>query len=247
MTMILVCLLSFAMPLAAAQDTAGEPSAPSSEARRLLDEAQANEDAGRYGVAFEGYMALYEEMRRNGLPRAPIALWNAGRALRQMPGREADARDTLQRFLDESTGLTDDPQVRDWRSTAVEHIAELDARSADDRPSETEPGPAADDGGGISPIGPVVMGVGGAVLIAGGILGLLALLDGSDLRDQCGGDVCPPSRADEIDDLELRSALADGLLFGGAAIAVTGLVLTFVLDADSETEQPVALRLGAAL
>jgi hypothetical protein len=232
----------------AAQDapSGSEDQSPAAvEARRMIGEAAAHEEAGRFGLAYDGYMAVYEHMRTTGLPRAVVALFNAGNALRRVPGREADTRDVLQRFLDESTALNDDPRMRDFRSNALTYIAEIDARS----PREEGGDPVvADTSGGISPIGPIVMGAGGALLIVGAILGILSLSDADELRTTCGGDVCPPTEQDRIDDLALTSGLADGFLFGGAAIAAVGLVLTFTLDGGStETAEPATARWTPAI
>src|SRR5690606_12625608 len=98
---------------------------------------RAHVEAERWALAAEAYRELYDFSREHGAPQAPIALWNVGLALLRVPGREAEARDAFQRFLDESTTLTDDPQVRDWRSTALEHIAELEARISSSDASAT--------------------------------------------------------------------------------------------------------------
>jgi len=214
------------------------------EARRLLVEAQDHSDAGRHALAAERYLTMYDVMHEAGLPRASIALYSAGRALAEVPGREREARETLQRFLTESTTLTDDPQVRDWRSNAVEEITELDARievaapEEEDAPNEIASAPP--EGGTISPVGPIVLGIGGAAVLAGLITGGVALAEGDDLRARCGGSVCPDSDQGRIDNVTALSNATDALLFGGAAVAVVGLVLTLVLREGDSAEGPRA-------
>jgi hypothetical protein len=230
-------------PLAAAQQ--GEPSASdhADEARRILSEAQAHDDAGRYALAYERYIDLYEHMRASALPRAAVALWNAGIALRQVPGREADARDTLQRFLDESTSMTGDPQVRDWRSTAVEHIAELDARTRQDEP-EPEVAP---DPGGLSPVGPIVLSIGGAIVVAGLVLGGVALSVDGDFEDMCPSRMnCDESTRSTYDRATTLAGIADAMWITGAVTGLVGLVLTFALSSDDSVADVTvgALSLG---
>ena len=85
-------------------------------------------------------------------------------------------------------------------------------------------------GGSISPIGPVVLGAGGAALLAGAIVGAITLAEDGALGAAC------PSRLDCSPDLMSRSstmtalaATTDVLLAVGAAAAITGLVLTLTL------------------
>ncbi|MEM9191133.1 MAG: hypothetical protein AAGF12_18265 [Myxococcota bacterium] len=250
-----VSLLSVAFFLAmgtsaAAQDDPSEGARV--EARRLLEEAQTHEAEGRMGMAAESYFEMHRVMRQAGLERAPVALYSAGAALAQIPGREVDARDALQRFLDDSTTLTEDAQVRDWRSDALEQLTELNARIG---PAETTdpdvsdvpppPGPAPtpeSESGGISPVGPIVMGVGGALLIGGAIAGIVSLGEASDIEDQCPDlDRCDPSLQGDYDAMRDLSLTADILLGVGLAAAVAGLVLTLTLSSGSEEDPAVSM------
>jgi hypothetical protein len=92
----------------------------------------------------------------------------------------------------------------------------------------------------MSPVGPIVLGVGGAALIAGVVTGSLALRDGDALRSRCGGLVCSETETDDVSAVEALSNATDALLFGGAAVAVTGLVLTLVLQERVPVEPAVA-------
>lgn len=255
---------------AAAQERPEEPDIPPdvrARGRRLQDEARAHVEAERWALAAEAYRELYDFSREHGAPQAPIALWNVGLALLRVPGREAEARDAFQRFLDESTTLTDDPQVRDWRSTALEHIAELEARisssdasaTGDDDGDAHAPNdahgsndvPAPSSGGGISPIGPVLLGTGVLSLGVAGVFGALALTCESDLRNRCGGLVCldTPEHRGINDEMRLFGGVTDVLLVAGGLVAVTGLILTFTLTeggAGSATTATATLRPGGA-
>ncbi|MBZ0118538.1 MAG: hypothetical protein K8H88_16160 [Sandaracinaceae bacterium] len=213
------------------------------ELRRLLGEADAHFEAGRHALAFQGYMALHARMEELGMPRATVALWNAGRALAQVPGREREAREILQRFLDGSTAFANETDVAEFRSAAVARIAELDARiGSANATSVSEPAgpppPAASAS--MSPIGPVLLGIGGAALITSFIVGGVALAQGDTLRAECGG-VCTEAERPRANDVQLLSGITDALLFGGAAIAVTGLVLTLLLRDGPNPPSSVAL------
>ena len=89
---------------------------------------------------------------------------------------------------------------------------------------------STDAGGGISPVGPVLLGVGGAALIGGVIAGLVVLDRDGQLEDVCGDDDRCPSSAEAIaDERRTLAAVTDALLIGGGVVAATGLILTLVL------------------
>ncbi|MCC6877833.1 MAG: hypothetical protein IT378_26215, partial [Sandaracinaceae bacterium] len=85
-------------------------------------------------------------------------------------------------------------------------------------------------GAAISPIGPIVLGVGGAVLVAGVIVGAIALAEDGALGAACPSRVgCPPDLMSRSSSMTALAATADALLVLGAAAAITGLVLTLTL------------------
>jgi hypothetical protein len=258
---ILCALLALASPSAQAQDDATE-----TRARQLLAQAQAHYDGGRKALAAQTYLELYELLREAGHPRAPIALWNAGNTLTDVPGRERDAIETLRRFLDESTALTDDQDVRDWRSEAVSLIDELEARvgpephgaateqlsepAEDARVAEPPDDMSGEEGGGgISPIGPIVLGVGIATAAVGGVLGALALVRDGELAGRCAERTCLDTPENRATNHEMRtlSIAADAMLVAGGLIAIGGIALVLVLNdggSAPETNATATLRVG---
>jgi len=209
------------------------------EARQVLEEAQAHEAAGRHAMAAQRYLDLYDVMRAAEMPRAPIALWSAGLALSELTGREEEALRVLRQFQSESTTLTDDAQVRDWRSNAISLIAELEARvpaatqTAPEevvQPSETAPAEVTERAEHPSAVGPIVLGAGGAALVAGIVIGALSLGMDGEFRDACA-DVsrCPSDLMPQYDEMRAFSTAADVLMVSGGVIAAVGLVLTFAL------------------
>lgn len=108
-----------------------------------------------------------------------------------------------------------------------------------------EPTPAHDQSGGessISPIGPIVLAVGGAVLVAGVIAGIVSLDQNAALHELCPDDVCAdtPQMRDRQREMLTLSNVADVLWIGGAVIAATGLVLTLVLREEAEVSATAA-------
>ncbi|MCZ7677818.1 MAG: hypothetical protein M5U28_03175 [Sandaracinaceae bacterium] len=221
----------------------------------------AHVEAERWALAAEAFRQTYELGREYNVPQAPIGLWNMGLALMRIPGREAEAIDIFRRFLDESTTLTDDAEIRDWRSTAVEHIAELEARigsgeasteegreedageHVDETAADAQPVPSG--GGGISPIGPIVLGAGILGLGIGAVLGALALVDDGALNTRCGGTACPDTAENHGTYSEMWSlaAASDVALIVGGLAAVTGLVLSIVLRETQAEPNTVQARL----
>lgn len=233
------------------------PSAASAQGDRArlevaLQEAEAHEQGGRPALAAERYLEAYDLMRRAQMRNAPLVLWNAGHQLAQVPGREREAIDVIRRFLSESTPLADEmAQVRDWRSRALSELDELEARAT---PSSELAEPTGEtesetsSGGGISPIGPIVMGIGGAALIPGLIVVGVAFAQDQDLRSRCPTQVgCDPAIPD--DDVESTRNLGiagDVTWIAGAAVALTGLVLTLVLEETDDDEPGTAFQLQGA-
>jgi hypothetical protein len=244
-------LFVLASSLAHAQEPTAEVRA---EMVRIHGEAGAHAEAGRHALAAERYLDLHELMRREGLPRAPVPLWDAGLELMQLPERARDARDLLQRFLDESTALASETDVAEWRSSAIARIAELDARiraGGNDREGDRRGAPPR-SAGGPHPVGPITLGVGILAIAVGAVFGAVALVMDNELWDSCGGMVAcldTPEHRSAYDETRLFAGVTDVLLVAGGIIAITGLVLTFTLTEgaadESGRERPSAdVRLG---
>jgi len=84
-------------------------------------------------------------------------------------------------------------------------------------------------------------GTGAAALVAGGVVGVLALKSASDAKDDfpesCSGSTCPASRRGEIEakteSARTLGSVSNGLLIGGA-VALAGGVVWWLLDPGSE-------------
>jgi hypothetical protein len=88
----------------------------------------------------------------------------------------------------------------------------------------------------------VVLGVGGAALITGGIFGGLAWSQKSDLAAECPDRQCPPAHHADNNSYGTKKTVASIGLIGGAALVGAGLVLYFTAPSRSGEQQA---RLGA--
>src|SRR5690606_32952380 len=89
----------------------------------------------------------------------------------------------------------------------------------------------------------VLVGVGGASLVAGGVTGGLALAGASDLESRCPDRRCTIADQSDYDtNVALGWTSTITLAVGGALVATGGLLL--ILDAGDEEEGMQALRLG---
>ena len=235
----LLCLLSVSS-LASAQDTR-------ERARQVVEEAAAHAREGRHALAAERYLDGYALMREAGMHNAPLALWSAGDQLAQIPGREQEAIETIRRFLEESAVLADEAaQVRDWRSNALSLLDVLEARaprgpSSDLSPPDDDATPTTQSSSGISPVGPIVMGAGGAALLAGVIIGAVSLTQASDFRGACDDlTMCPAALRPQYDEMRAFSAAADVLYVAGGLTAALGLVLTLTITEGSDETPTVS-------
>lgn len=143
----------------------------------------------------------------------------AGVVLRafEIPDGDEPARQVRETFLQQ----TDEARVR-------ESVAQLASALGN-------PSPASPSGGGaISPIGPIVLGVGGAAMIAAAIVGGISLAQASSVSSMCADPArCPPSLRPAYEEMRAFSGVADGLFVGGLLVATLGVVLTFTVTDGS--------------
>lgn len=98
--------------------------------------------------------------------------------------------------------------------------------------AEKPPEEKSSGGGNMAPAA-VLYGVGGAALVAGGVLGGLAFKQTSDTEDLCGGTTCPPQYADDVA-LAQDYGTASTVLFAAGGLAVAAaVILTFTVGLDS--------------
>ncbi len=197
--------------------------------QQARDEAQAAFARGEELFSHDDFARAEAEFRRaydlmRGHPNQPLILVNIGRSVEQQGGRDSEALALYEQMLAETSELAEQNEgARDARRIAQERSAALHARGVT-------------SGGSISPIGPVVLGVGAAVAIAGAIVGGLALAERESVLSTCVDSRCPPDVERDAAGIEELALAADALLFGGLAIAATGLILTLVLPGSDRMQ-----------
>ncbi len=226
------CVLAFSIAgssLAAAQDD--DPRV--SSARATFEQAEADYAAGRFLDAAAGYERSYALLVEVGRDTAPLVLFNIGSAY-DRAGRAAEARAAYQRFVDEAR--PDLPGIGDRIEQARARIVVLGPGPATVAPTAAAPAssaPAESGGGGISPVGPIVLAAGGVLVITGLIVGGVALGRDGDLGVACPSrQSCPAALRPEYDEIRALALAGDVLWIGGAVAAAAGLVLTLALPGD---------------
>lgn len=232
----------------------GQPSANQDEVDRLMQLAVQAYDEKRYDDAVASFEAAY------ALDKDPNFLFNIGR-VHEEAGNLEEALAYYRRFVAE-------PGVAlESREEAVEHIKvlqeTLDVMAPDETPEEPaepapvqegpepEPAPApaeptSDRKPGVAArnTGFVLLGVGGAAGIAGGILGGVARADATTLANTDD----PEAREQLVQRARNEALAADILLLTGTTLAVTGLIVTIAgvvtkRKADKQTAHIDGLRL----
>ncbi len=222
---------------------------PSQAARDAFDRATELYQQGAFLQAADAFIRSYELM--DGSSRQYLIAFNVGQSFFDAQ-QWTQAREWLRRYI-ASAGSEDDLrpraetmlreiETRESLSHSGETTEQRDARRA---PSSATTG---DDDGAISPIGPIVAGVGAAALVAAAITGAVAASAYSSIRKQCADGVCPESRRTDVDRVGTLALTTDILWVSGAVLAALGLVLTFVLptgNSSGGTDDPtVAVGFG---
>lgn len=95
----------------------------------------------------------------------------------------------------------------------------------------------------------VLMGTGGAALVAALVTGLVAHADYNSLERQCSGNLCPTSAKDELDEGKTLSVVSTVLTIVGVVAAGAGGALLIIGANESEQRAPrgAQVRLGPGL
>ncbi|MFO0661315.1 MAG: hypothetical protein U0165_16000 [Polyangiaceae bacterium] len=118
-----------------------------------------------------------------------------------------------------------------------------DAKSEPAAPSE--PTQAPRKGSVQRTVGFVALGVGGAALIGGGVVGVLGMGKRSDLDGKCPNGSCPPKYWDDVDTVGRYRTISSIALYSGIALAATGTVLVLTAPKNQETTAWAAPYVGA--
>lgn len=217
-------------------------------ARSLYEVATVHYGSGRLVDAAHEFEEAYR------LSSRPLLLYNAYVAYRDANMR-TDAARTLRAYLDSGA---EDPRRTNLEARLAALEAELEAAHEEGTSTSSDDDADAPDASAPTPpparapsrdlasyVAPVLMGVGGAALIAAAITGGLALSQRDALASACPGGTCDGSRQGDIDTLATLALATD--VVGGigiAALVAGAVVLAVDLSDDGETSR-VALGCGA--
>ncbi|HEY8552903.1 MAG TPA: tetratricopeptide repeat protein [Burkholderiales bacterium] len=227
-----------------AQTAADEAESPAiAEARQRMDVATAAFERGEYAVSLTEFERVYALLE--GHPRRAYVLYNMARANQEL-GRDRAALALFERYLAEAG--PDAPN----RTEAQRHVRELRLRLELDaqqqhapaaepaRTSDEPAGSPTSSGFSPSPLGIAVASVGLAAVVAGAIVGGVALAQDSSARADCDERSCTPEAYASLVDAHTLANAADGLLWGGLGVLAVGAVLTFVLAETGRSETAAA-------
>jgi tetratricopeptide (TPR) repeat protein len=220
MRLVWLLFVPFLAPVTAVAQTDGPVS---DEARQRFELAARHFDQGDFASALTEWQRVYALL--DGHPNREFVAYNMARANEQL-GRNREALELYERYLAATEGRADAPN----RPEAQRHAQELRLRlQLAEEDTGGEAGAFAP-----SPVGITVGAIGVASVIAGGIVGGLALAQDGSARADCEGSRCTPEAYAAIGDAHTLAAVSDGLLWGGLAVAAAGLVLVFVLSGGNE-------------
>ncbi len=213
-------------------------------------------EAGRFREAGDEFSKSYK------LSKRPIALFNAYIAYRDA-GEDKKAAEALRKYLAEAKEIDDRQNLEARLENLEARLKALEARDEEIRQKEQEAeaareaalkaeqeaeakrnaqtGSNVDDGPGAAPF--ILMGVGGAMVVGGVVTGIINRGTVSELEDACPNEVCPAGQEEFLeskqDTAELTALLTDIFIFGGAAVAASGLIWYLVAQPDDD-EAPMA-------
>jgi tetratricopeptide (TPR) repeat protein len=217
------------------------------EARRLFQHGREAYERELFTEAEDAFLAAYEAMSEQDERRSLILL-NVAQAIERQGGRDADALEAWKRFEREARGVADDAALL----RASQRIRELEARLNRRRQEEPEPISLQLDEEALtgepkrSPhwAGIGVTGAGGAMVLAGGIVGIVGLARRSAVLDRCDGTACPEDARADADQLKRLGRAADALLWPGLALTAVGTILLIKLDARDDGRISASCGLG---
>jgi len=203
------------------------------EARERFEEADAAFESGDFERALSGFEASHQIMVEAGHPNAILVLFNIA-ASNERLDRQRVALTQFERFLAEAPA---DSPLREEAERRAEALRwELEGGDGD--------GGEDTGGGGMSPVGPIIAAIGGAALITGAILGGVALSESDAATADCVDMACPESARGDIEGAQTLANASDGLIFGGLAVAATGVILMFVLQDGGDDDASASAACG---
>lgn len=211
---------------------------PESRARALFEEGVALREAAKWEEACVKFQAAHETFATGG-----TALSYAD--CEERHGNNANAKTLYEFILADPKSASNEERLAAAR-VRLDAVNKLLEEEAKKKPTPTvEPGPIVprkpdapatpSTKTKMNPVpGGVLLGVGGAILATGGILGGVALAGIGAVKDACDGNVCPKDKEADADQAKALGIGADVCFGVGGAAAITGLVLLFTVRSNVE-------------
>jgi len=139
-----------------------------------------------------------------------------------------------------STKATEGREEIDLAEGEKKEVAiELVSRGVDHETivKEQAPKETVQGGGGARTVGFVLLGVGGAALVAGGITGVLTLTTQSDLSQKCPNHICGPESHDELTMGNTLGLVSTISFIGGGVLAAAGIITVIVGKPSAPKEE----------
>lgn len=218
-------------------EQASAVSAMDEEARQHFQIGKSLYDAGRFAEAATEFEQAYKKSKR------PQLLYNLYVAQRDA-SNWAFAVEALRGYLEAVPDAPDRINLR-ARLKSMEDAASRDAglRQAAEAQSAQQQAPASPQTRTETVHSRVpwgLMGAGVALLVGGGVTGILTKGKTDDLAANCEQSVCPPEQSSNIDSAKGLAITTDLLLGVGVVTAGVGAVLYFTGALDAERQAPVA-------
>jgi tetratricopeptide (TPR) repeat protein len=233
-----------------AQPSAPEQQAPEDdkldrelEAKQHFQLGSTFYDSGRFREAAEEFDEAY---RLSGRPQLLYNLYVAYRD----DGRLAESVEALSAYLKAVPDAPDRINLRARLESMQAQLAARRKREAEAQRAGEAPAVMAEPADDVPPARSVVpwvlMGAGSALVVASIGTGLAAKSGSDELAEACNDDrQCPASEQDAIDRTRRLAITTDALWAGGAAVAVTGLVLWLTGALDRERRPAAQMAVGA--
>lgn len=226
-----------------AQTTPPDAAVNEAQAREAFQRGRIHYENGEFTAAAKAFEEAYALSGRDAL------LYNLYLAYRDANEQEK-AAESLRQYLERVEVIENRAQL-EARLRALEagiaerkRAAEQDAESQAEPASDAQPvnvtattSEPAEESGRWWLVPAIVTGA-GAALMAGAIgPGMASKSKQDELKKECTNNVCDPSLKATADSGKTLSYVADALLFGGAAVAITGVVLLLVKKPKQRAEE----------
>lgn len=223
-------------------------------ARQLFEVATMHYQQGRFTDAAQEYEQAYRLSNRPGLLyNAFLGYRDAGErrdALRVLRAYLAAVPDRPDRTVLEARAATLEREVAESERVAAAEPTPTPPPTPDEPPASVPPpiaAPHPSDRARAEPsrVLPIVLfGVGGALVAAAVVTGIVTLGQHADLADACPSGTCAPSLQGDIDSMQSFALATDILAVTGIAAASAGLVLWLTARAGPESSESVHTSFG---